>query len=433
MQVNNEQRNVWKMYADKNKFDLAKKFCSNNLAHLDTVLVKEAEYLFHENNFNESALIYSRTKTSFEEICLKFLEINENDGLLIYLQNRLLQLDPTDKTQLTMLVIWIIEIYLAEMARHTDNLEKVSTLQAEFDSFKRINQVMDCINSNKSVIYDLISSHADNHNLTTLAKIDQETLINQYINQNNFLEAINVLKHQNNQDLYYKYCPILMENHPKETISLIINLSQPIKILNFLPTLMNIESDEHASEILRYLEYSIYTLGCTDQAIHNYLILLYSIYNKEQMLQYLESQGKYASMVCYDINYALRVCTEHNLNEACVFLQRLLDMWLSAVKLALTFDVQLAQDTAFLPKDPKLKKSLWLIIAEYKIKLKEDMDEAIELMKLCDLLKIEDLLPFFSDFQKIDKFKSIICDALQVCFCTLLYFQVIIHILFLGL
>lgn len=403
------------MYADKNEFELAIKYCSNNLAHLDSVLIKQAEFLFMQNEYNESALIYSRTQSSFEEICLKFLEINKNDALLIYLKNRLLKLDNSDKTQLSMLVIWIIELYLAEIARNCENLEMVSKLQLEFDSFKKQNQVIECMKNNKSVIYDLISSHADNHNLTTLAKMNQETLIRQFINQNKFTDALNILKQQDQQELYIKYCPILIENNPKETISLIINSSIPLNSLLLLPTLISLESKTHAAEILRYLEYSIYSLGCTDQAIHNYLIKLYGIYENDRMLPFFETQGKYSSMVSYDIHYALRVCTEHNLNEPCVFLLCLLEMWLSAVKLALTFNVQLAQDTASLPKDVQLKKNLWLIIAEHKIHLNEDMDEAIELIRLCDLLKIEDLLPFFSDFQKIDKFKSVICDALQVC------------------
>lgn len=34
-------------------------------------------------------------------------------------------------------------------------------------------------------------------------------------------------------------------------------------------------------------------------------------------------------------------------------------------------------------------------------------------MKECDLLRIEDLLPFFSDFEKIDHFKEVICESLK--------------------
>jgi hypothetical protein len=70
--------------------------------------------------------------------------------------------------------------------------------------------------------------------------------------------------------------------------------------------------------------------------------------------------------VCYDIRYALRLCQERNLTEACVQLSALLGLWESAVDLALTIDVKLAQQTANLPQnDPELRKKLWLKIGKF--------------------------------------------------------------------
>lgn len=109
-----------------------------------------------------------------------------------------------------------------------------------------------------------------------------------------------------------------------------------------------------------------------------------------------------------------RVCGEHDVKEACVFLQCLLELWTPAVELALTFNTKLAQQTASQPLDSDLRRKLWLIIAEHEIKARNDVKQALELLKECDLLRIEDLLPFFQDFQKIDHFKEVICDALKV-------------------
>lgn len=109
-----------------------------------------------------------------------------------------------------------------------------------------------------------------------------------------------------------------------------------------------------------------------------------------------------------------RVCDEHQAKEASVFLQRLLNLWHPAVELALTFDTKLAQRTANGPLETDLKRNLWLRIAEHEIRGKDDVKQALELLKECDLLRIEDLLPFFSDFEKIDHFKDAICDALKV-------------------
>jgi hypothetical protein len=72
--------------------------------------------------------------------------------------------------------------------------------------------------------------------------------------------------------------------------------------------------------------------------------------------------------VYYDIHYALRLCQERNLTEACVQLSALLGLWESAVDLALTVDVKLAKQTANLPQnDPELRKKLWLKIGKFSL------------------------------------------------------------------
>ena len=73
--------------------------------------------------------------------------------------------------------------------------------------------------------------------------------------------------------------------------------------------------------------------------------------------------GQEASMVNYDVHYALRLCRERGLTEACVQLSALLGLWESAVDLALTVSVDLAKQTASLPQaDDELTKKLWLKI-----------------------------------------------------------------------
>lgn len=109
-----------------------------------------------------------------------------------------------------------------------------------------------------------------------------------------------------------------------------------------------------------------------------------------------------------------RICGKYKINEACVFLQCLLEQWHTAVELALTFNTELAKKKASQPLDRELRRKLWLKIAEHEIRGKDNVTEALQLLKECDeLLRIEDLLPFFSDFQKIDDFKEAICEALK--------------------
>lgn len=52
--------------------------------------------------------------------------------------------------------------------------------------------------------------------------------------------------------------------------------------------------------------------------------------------------------------------------------------------------------------------------AEHVVREKDDIQQAMEFLQHCDLVRIEDILPFFSDFVTIDHFKEAICNSLQV-------------------
>lgn len=75
-------------------------------------------------------------------------------------------------------------------------------------------------------------------------------------------------------------------------------------------------------------------------------------------------------MVHYDVHYALRLCQEVGLTEACVQLSALLGLWTTAVDLALTINVDLAKQIAAMPSDhdDELRKKLWLKIGNQKYK-----------------------------------------------------------------
>ncbi|KAL6254778.1 hypothetical protein P5V15_014108 [Pogonomyrmex californicus] len=255
--VTKEDRNVWQVYVDKSEFDLAKRYCGNNPAHIDQVLIKQAEMLFKNKEYEKSALIYADTHSSFEEISLKFLQEWQIEALKTFLRK--------------------------------------------------------------------------------------------------------------------------------------------------------------AKEIIKYLEFCVYKQGSQEQAIHNFLLSLYACYKQDEVMRYISSQGQDISMVHYDVHYALRLCQEEGLTEACVQLSALLGLWTTAVDLALTINVDLAKQIAAMPSDhdDELRKKLWLKIAEHVVREKDDIQQAMEFLQHCDLVRIEDILPFFSDFVTIDHFKEAICSSLQ--------------------
>ncbi|XP_055911201.1 vacuolar protein sorting-associated protein 18 homolog isoform X1 [Eupeodes corollae] len=412
--VTHEKRNLWQLYLQKGMYDLAEQNAENP-AQMDIVLARKAEVSFDQKEYLRSAEIYSNTKINFEQICLKFLSLEDKRPLMTYVKNRLDKLRNEDLTQITMLVVWLVELYLTEISWPGLDEQKKQDWQSEFDSFLQTPRVDKCIRNNRSVIYDLMASHGDSHNLSMLAAVnhDYESVINQHINQQKFPQALSVLRTQRSPEMFYKYAPILMEELPQETVAALMAQGKKLNLERLIPTLICLDSQVHIEEIIKYLEYAVYSLGEQKQALHNYLLRLYAQYKPEKLDKYLENEGTDITLVHYEVKYALRVCLEHEAKNACVFLQCLLEMWEAAVELALTFNIQQAKVTASKPADEETRRKLWLRIAQHDIRGTNDVKKALELLKECELLRIEDLLPFFSDFEKIDDFKEAICTALK--------------------
>ncbi|TGZ50267.1 Vacuolar protein sorting-associated protein 18-like protein [Temnothorax longispinosus] len=422
--VTKEDRNVWQVYVDKGEFELAKQYCRDNPAHIDQVLVKQAEMLFKNKEYEKSALIYADTHSSFEEVSLKFLQEWQIEALKTFLRKKLDGLKTQDKTQITMIVIWVTELFMNQMgalrSSNTSYLHdsQYTELQKQFDSFLTIPKVEECIRRNRSTIYDLMASHGDKDNLIclTIMHCNYEEVIRQHLYKNNYLEALGVLKSQNNKDLFYQFAGILLQELPRPTVAVLISQGSSLKPAKLLPALVSCNSDEkHAKEIIKYLEFCVYKQGSQEQAIHNFLLSLYARYKQGEVMRYISSQGQDISMVHYDVHYALRLCQEVGLTEACVQLSALLGLWTTAVDLALTISVDLAKQIAAMPSDhdDELRKKLWLKIAEHVVREKDDIQQAMEFLQHCDLVRIEDILPFFSDFVTIDHFKEAICNSLQ--------------------
>ncbi|PSN40464.1 Vacuolar protein sorting-associated protein 18 [Blattella germanica] len=414
-----EERNVWQVYVEKGDFDLAKMYCRDNPAHIDQVLVKQAEMFFTNSQYEKSAAIYAETQSSFEEIALKFLQVWQIDALKMFLKKKLEGLKPQDKTQVTMIVVWVLELFLNQLGSLRDagreDSNEYSTLQKELELFLTRKEVMECVRNNRGTVYDLMASHGDKHNLIrlTIMNKDFERVIRHLIHKNNYVEALNVLKSQNRKELFYQFAPGLMQAVPKQTVSALISQGRGLSPAKLLPALVALD-DDHAAEAIQYLEFCVNELGCQQQAIHNYLLSLYARLKPDSLMEYLNVQGQDAGVVCYDVHYALRLCRERGLTQACVQLSALLGLWEIAVDLALTVDVQLAKQTAGMPQnDTELRKKLWLKIAQHVVREKDDIQQAMEFLQQCELLKIEDILPFFSDFVTIDHFKDAICMSLQ--------------------
>ncbi|XP_027053569.1 vacuolar protein sorting-associated protein 18 homolog [Pocillopora damicornis] len=422
--VTRESRDVWKMYLERGEFELAKEYCRDNPANLDKVLTKQAEELFESKSYANAARCYAQTQVSFEEVALKFIQVEESQALRMFLLKKLDSMKHQDKTQMTMLIMWLIELYLNDLGglKEENAKLKYEGLQEEFRKFLAQTKVKTCLDQNRKTAYDLISSHGDVENLIFFAMFmqDFEHVISHHIQHDDFMAALDVLTKQTDTELYYKFSPVLMQHIPRQTVN--AWTEQKKKKLDprrLIPALVHYHQQGKSTqteEAIRYLEFCIERLGNRDQAIHNYLLSLYiEQEDDESLLRYLQMQGQDPEEVCYDMKYALRLCSEHDKQKACVHIYSTMGLFEEAVDLSLKVDVDLAKIQAQKPPedDEVLRKKLWLRIARHVVEEEGDVKKAMEFLNQSELLKIEDILPFFQDFVTIDHFKDAICSSLH--------------------
>lgn len=78
--------------------------------------------------------------------------------------------------------------------------------------------------------------------------------------------------------------------------------------------------------------------------------------------------------VCYDLKYALRLCSENGKDQATVQIYCTMNLYEEAVDLALKVDLEKAKLYADKPEyDDVLKKKLWLKVARHVVEQEQDV------------------------------------------------------------
>uniref|UniRef100_F6ZGD4 Vacuolar protein sorting-associated protein 18 homolog n=1 Tax=Ciona intestinalis TaxID=7719 RepID=F6ZGD4_CIOIN len=426
-----ESRDVWQMYLDMGKFDLAREHCRDNPANLDKVLTRQAEHEFSKGQYQESALYYAITQNCFEDVALKFLRAGKEVALRAYLQKKLSNLKAGETTQMTMLSTWLVDFILKCVAFVCYVLlgdEIIIKSGTCLSIYKRTKSKKVCNLKQKSSPINCtiknIQISPKWHRQSVVQ--DYERVVNHHIQNEDYTSALDALRKQNSVPLYYKFSPVLMQHIPQTTVNAWIQLGRRIDPRHIIPSLVNCTergSETHWMEAIRYLEYCTTELECSDPAIHNYLLSLYAKHVPNSVISYLRGQGDDSSEICYDVKYALRLClgnkdpsASETLHQACVHIYTVMALYEEAVNMALKVDVELAKsiaDRRELEEDEETRRKLWLCIAKHIVQEDKDIKRAMKfLQESGDLLKIEDILPFFPDFVTIDHFKDALCESL---------------------
>lgn len=424
--VRQEDRDVWQVYLNRNNHDQALQYAKTT-AQRELVLSSQGDRFFREGRQIQAAQCYAQTfNRTFEEIVLKFIDSTERDALRYYLVMRLERLRKSDLMQRMMLATWLVEIYLAKI----NELEDVAAAEEASQNVDNYRIEMDLLqeelrqflltyrdNLDSKTIFGLITRHGRTDFMLHYAAVvgEHSRIVRHWIQEEEWQRAIGALDEQPSLDLYYRFAGLLIRHAPAETTNSWMR-REGLEPKRLMPAMLRYKHDATAPDhVVRYLHHVI-DQGATDPAIHNFLLSLLARKGSESsaLLDFI-NRGTPRSEPCYDLDYALRICSSHGRTEACVRILAKMNNFESAVDLAIqAANVDLACNCAdAVQGDVTLRKKLWLKIAHYIVKDKQDISVAMDFLSRTELLSIEDILPIFPDFTIIDSFKDEICNALE--------------------
>ncbi|KAI2630479.1 vacuolar protein sorting protein-like protein DigA [Xylaria nigripes] len=429
--VRDEDRDIWHIMLQRQQFDTALQY-AHTVAQKDAVATASGDYLAEKGLFIEAAGVYGKSSKPFEDVALSFIDNGQTDALRKYLITKLTTYKKSYIMQRMMIATWLVEVFMAKLNSLEDSIS-VEVEAAENGHTAQSRQQLDAVREefhsfvekhksdlDRKTVYDIISSHAREEELLFFANVvnDYNYELSYWVQREKWTDALNVLKKQTDPDVFYRYSSVLMTHSANELVEILMRHAdlEPRKII---PALLDYNRTFTGSlmqnQALRYLQFVINQLQSTDAAVHNTLISIYASHESRDesgLLAYLEQQGDEPN---FDPDFALRLCIKHKRTLSCVHIYTNMGQFVQAVDLALSHnEVDYASIIADRPtSNPQLRKKLWLAVARKVISQSNGIKSAIELLKRCDLLKIEDLVPFFPDFVVIDDFKDEICTALE--------------------
>lgn len=418
----NENKNVWRIFLDQKRFDLAKKYSSGDATNYDRVICEEALHHFNLKSYEKSAEMFARSKKPFEDVALLFMDAKCYKALRKYLMFRL-DCFEEGSTQLTLTLFWLFELIVSSIAILESEKEKAGELEeflCELDQLLDCKQFVDCMKRRPKLFYGVIQNYANFKIYKRVAALigDHEHLILAHMYAKEFDEVLKILRDLKKADLFYAHGHLLMKYKPRELVDALI--AQPdIDPSKLIPVLIQ-ENPYHnkCCETIRYLEYCVHNLHTDYKLIHNTLFDLYARYrDEESLIEYLKSEvGPDGSQIRYlDLQACLRVCIELKLSKTCVLIYSYMGLYDVAVDMALGFDVELAKSMVKQVESEDHQKKLWLDVAKKVLSEKDaTIEMATALLDESKLLLIEDVLKYFPNLKRIDAIQKHLHHSLQI-------------------
>ncbi|KAJ2810805.1 tethering complex subunit, partial [Coemansia furcata] len=335
------------------------------------------------SDYVRSAECFALTSVSFEEAVLRFIALKDNHVLKSYIVSKLHTLRRQDRTQIALLVTWLLEIYLSMLGAVDAKIALASTSatsngsgevngavlelpprkqptgvlangkalssppeitgeQEKLELQKELYSLVEEFKSyvNPSTAYQLAESHGRRDFWLHYASLrgDYERVVEYWVEKEDYIRAIEVLGHYGTPEAFYRYSPLLMSAEPEALVEILMR--QPNLTANkLIPALMRYEEVTLAgrpNQAIRYLRFCIQKQMCRDPVVYNYYLMLLIKESRDddesELMSFLTTYGK---DMLYDPDYALRMCKRYGRIQSCVHLYSLLKLYEDAVDLAL--------------------------------------------------------------------------------------------------
>ncbi|CAB3403720.1 unnamed protein product [Caenorhabditis bovis] len=446
--ANDEARLVWKTYLDRREFNKALQIARTRISidpeAYEMVLRKQADWYIDEKNYTAAAEILAQSSEPFESVVLKFLS-NTDDrrmGLKTLLEKKLDRLNRhEDRMKRDALVIWLLEVQLSELSELRRARGKEEQAKEAFDHLQRFvmrKNVFESVQTNLEAVYRTTVSHADFDMQYFIANTvkDIRTMVNILMLREQYVKILELLHSHPNNELCYEMSPILIEYIPKQLVNYFIEHKDRIRADKLSTALaLCVKTEEMAVQAIKYLEIVMNFRLPMGKFLHNLFVQLMAKYRSEKLIVYFKRHGTIRSTIPYDFDFAMRTCEQAGITSCIVYLYCVAEMYSDAVEKALEIDVELAKEYVRLIDegsdefmfgvdenskasnkfDAEYKKQIWIKIAKHVIKHNStNVPKCLSLIEESgNTLTIQDLLPLFPEFTKIDEFKDALISHLK--------------------
>jgi len=444
LSISPADKDLWKQHLDSGNFMDSLKLCnSTGNKYFPYAASVYADDLFNNKNYIKAAELYNVSNRTFEEVVIKFLSVDANDGLQAYLSKKLFEIEEKSEAlvQRVLICSWLIELKLdilnkicssagcliTEKNKTTIKNQELVEKYFEYSEDLRNFLIKYEESIDADLIFQLLQIYGKPEDCLWFAekKRNSEAMVLHYINNMEIDKALEIIgdmpENRKKNELMIKYVSLFIKFKPKVTIECLISSFSSINPEDLIPALMSTDKDsqdfalnfvrqnlEKANSKLVYDLFLFFLAASENKA------------NKEELESFLESQESFHKRnlpVNFDKDFAVSVFKYFGIYSAVVRVYGMLELYEDAVKVALEKGLfQIAKEYASMPKDAGLRKMLWLQVAGAVMgKESPDMQTSFALVQDSKgNLVLNDVIPLVSPKVKLKSFRDDIVSQVQL-------------------